>query len=367
MYNWQHEKWPKFQFDEGKLLELGLDLAQSFGKMAGLIQAISKEEQENALLQLMVAEAITSSQIEGEYFSREDVMSSIKNHLGIKLPNIYIKDAKVRGIGELMVVARRDFDTRLSVEQIKQWHTILFHNNKYINAGEWRIGKDSMQIVSGGMGKEVVHFEAPPSTRVPQEMEQFVEWYNNFHSNKNLLQVLIKAAITHLYFESIHPFEDGNGRIGRALAEKCLSQELGYPVTFSLSSAIEKNKKAYYDAFKSAQQTLNITEWIVYFGKLILEAESYAEDLVKFLLKKSKFYTQFNTQINDRQTKALNKMWDAGPDGFKGGMTAKKYISITQTSKATATRDLQQLAETGALRIVGSGRSVHYVLPIENL
>lgn len=261
-----------------------------------------------------------------------------------------------------MVVARDAYDKPLTIKLIQNWHSILFVENKYIHVGQWRTGKDAMQIISGAFGKEIVHYEAPPSSIVPKEMDQYLIWYNSFKCDGNVLKILVKTAITHLYFESIHPFEDGNGRIGRALAEKCLSQELGYPITISISTVIERNKNEYYDSLKMAQQSLVITDWILYFGKLILDAQSFAQALIQHLLEKSKFYSFYSLKLNERQTKALNKIWDAGPDGFEGGMTAKKYISITKTSKATATRDLQHLVEMGVLKVEGLGRNVHYNL-----
>lgn len=362
MYNWQYKNWPHFSYKEEELVDIALQLAQSFGEASGLMQAISKEDQQDALLQLMISEAMNTSQIEGEYLSREDVMSSIKRQLGIKVPNVYVKDAKARGVGQLMVVARSEFDKPLTIQLIQDWHSILFTENKYIHVGQWRTGSEPMQIISGAFGKEIVHYEAPPSTIVLKEMDQFISWYNNYKTDGNVLKILVKTAITHLYFESIHPFEDGNGRIGRALAEKCLSQELGYPIAISISTAIERNKNEYYDSLKKAQQSLAITDWILYFGRLILDAQVFTQSLIQYLLKKSKFYSVYNNQLNERQKKALNKMWDAGIDGFDGGMTAKKYISITKTSKATATRDLQQLVEIGAFQVGGSGRNVHYSL-----
>jgi len=168
-----------------------------------------------------------------------------------------------------------------------------------------------------------------------------------------------------LYFESIHPFEDGNGRIGRALIEKCLSESLGRPVLLATATAIEKNKKDYYAELKKSQSTLNIDNWLIYFAKMLLEAQQISIDIITFSIKQTHFFDKFKGELNERELKAIKKMFDAGADGFEGGMTAKKYISITKTSKATATRDLQHLAEIGALIEQGSGRSVHYILNVE--
>ncbi len=256
---------------------------------------------------------------------------------------------------------RDNYKLKLSEALIKHWHQLLFAGSKTINAGKWRTGNEPMQVVSGKTGKETVHFEAPPSERVAAEMKQFVKWYNAFET-KNMAHTIAQTAIVHLYFESIHPFEDGNGRIGRALAEKCLSQSLGRPVLLSLSSIIEKKKKQYYAALKTAQSTLNINEWLVYFAHVITDAQKDALKDVKQSLKKTRFFDAHKEQLNSRELKVIKKMLDA--DNFTGGMTAKKYMSMTKSSKATATRDLQHLTEIKVLILKGGGRSVHYELAV---
>lgn len=189
--------------------------------------------------------------------------------------------------------------------------------------------------------------------------------YNSFKiESHNIKESLIKTAIAHLYFETIHPFEDGNGRIGRAIAEKCLSESLGRPLILSISTSIEKDKPAYYNALKQAQRTLDITEWIVYFSQIILSAQKQAKTTIRFTLEKAKFLDRFRPKLNERQLKVILKMLDYGIEGFEGGMTARKYTSITKTSKATATRDLQDMVEKGCLSQIGAGRSVRYELTL---
>jgi Fic family protein len=224
-----------------------------------------------------------------------------------------------------------------------------------------------MQVISGTVGKEKIHFEAPPSGKVPEEIKQFLKWFNDSApgGNSEIRKAPLRSAIAHLYFESIHPFEDGNGRIGRAVAEKALSQTLGRPVILSLSKTIEANKKAYYNALQKGQRSNEITDWIRYFAEVILSAQREARQLIEFTLKKSIFFDRFKAQLNERQLKVIRKMFEAGPDGFEGVMNATKYISITKTSKATATRDLQLLAEIKAFLISGGGRSTRYSLNME--
>lgn len=364
-YNWQLKNWPKFEYEANVIDHIAFEFAEKTGEVKGLIDSLPTDFQQETILQFMIDEAIKTSEIEGEYYSRQDVMSSIKNRLGISGAG-QIKDVNARGIAELMVEVREHFLSAFTEKLIKDWHSLLFLKSRTIQPGIYRTGKEAMVIVSGGYGKETIHFEAPASDIVPREMEQFIQWYKSFKVEpKNIKAALIKTAIAHLYFETIHPFEDGNGRIGRAIAEKCLSESLGRPLVMSLSTTIEQNKKAYYDALKNAQRSLEITDWIIYFCNTILEAQRNADQLIRFTLEKAKFLDLNRDQLNDRQLKVVLKMLDRGVDGFEGGMSAKKYMSITKSSKATATRDLQDLVQKEIFVSIGSGRSVHYNLSVK--
>ncbi|GGC37101.1 cell division protein Fic [Parapedobacter defluvii] len=365
VYNWQLQGWPDFTYDVTEVQPSILAFAQETGEVNGLIQGLPDTLKQETLLQLMLSEAVKTSEIEGEYLSREDVMSSIRNNLGLNDTPVFVKDQRASGVAQLMVAVRKDFREPLTPDMLKAWHRLLFAGTtSRVNPGEWRQGDAPMQVISGAYGREIIHYEAPPSLRVPEEMERFVGWYNSatFSRHGQVPEAILKSAIAHLYFESIHPFEDGNGRIGRAIAEKALSQSLGRPVMLSLSKTIEANKKAYYDALKEAQRGLDITAWMVYFASVILDAQRDAKAMVLFTLKKAQFCDRYKTQLDERQWKAINKMLDKGTEGFEGGMTAKKYMGITKVSKATATRDLQQLHEMGVLVQEGAGRSVRYQL-----
>ena len=364
MYNWQLSEWPNFVYEVEDIQPLILAFAQETGEVGGVIQGLSDDLKQEALLQLMLSEAVKTSEIEGEYISREDVMSSIRNNLGLNETLINVKDQRAGGVAQLMLEVRKSFDQSLSLGMIQFWHDILMTGARNINPGEWRIGAEPMQIVSGAYGREVVHYEAPPSSDVPKEMERFVQWYNKatFPLKGEVAEAVLKSAVAHLYFESIHPFEDGNGRIGRAIAEKALSQSIGRPVMLSLSKIIEHDKAAYYAALKQAQRSLDITTWVNYFASVILEAQRDAKAMVQFTLRKAQFFDRYKHQLNERQLKVVNKMLEKGTDGFEGGMTAKKYIGISKASKATATRDLQQLQEMGVFIQKGAGRSVKYQL-----
>ncbi|SDE91077.1 Fic family protein [Mucilaginibacter pineti] len=364
MYNWQLPEWPNFVYEVQEIQPLILAFAQETGEVSGVIQGLSDDLKQETLLQLMLSEAVKTSEIEGEYISREDVMSSIRNNLGLNETLINVKDQRAGGVAQLMLEVRKSFDQPLSLDMLKAWHDMLMTGARNVNPGEWRIGAEPMQIISGAYGREVVHYEAPPSSDVPKEMERFVQWYNKatFPLKGEVAEAVLKSAVSHLYFESIHPFEDGNGRVGRAIAEKALSQSIGRPVMLSLSKIIEHDKAAYYAALKEAQRSLDITAWINYFASVILEAQRDTKAMVQFTLRKAQFFDRYKHQLNERQLKAVNKMLEKGADGFEGGMTAKKYIGITKTSKATATRDLQEIQVIGIFVQEGAGRSIRYQL-----
>ena len=362
-YNWQQQDWPEFSYDLDQIGNPQLSFGLKSGQISGVLLGLPETTKTAAIIEMMATEAIKTSQIEGELLDFLEVMSSIKKNLGIheKHPK-QIKDLRAKGIAELMVSIRKTYRRSLSKKMLFDWHKLLMMGNTRITARQWRKDTAPMQVVSGSIGKEVIHFEAPPSSQVPREINNYIKWYNSTAPGKaNAIDnVLIRSAIAHLYFESIHPFEDGNGRIGRALSEKVLSQGIGQPIFISLSTTIEGNKKTYYKALKRAQQSNQITPWLKYFIKTIQFAQKDAEKLVLFSLKKAKFFNQYGSAINERQTKVINRILEEGPKGFKGGITAKKYMAIAKTNKATATRDLQALTEQGIFIPSGGGRSVSY-------
>jgi Fic family protein len=363
-YNWQQSDWGNFTFSLKEMEDTLYTFVENAGHLKGLSQAMPKISQEETLIEILVSEAIKTSEIENEYLSREDVTSSICHNLGLFEPNKEVKDIRAKGVGKLMTEVRRTYNESLSEETLKEWHQHLFLKNTKINVGDWRTTIEPMQVVSGRLDKPTVHFEAPPSTDVPQEMKRFIEWFNDTSPNgKNPIKYApIRSAISHIYFESIHPFEDGNGRIGRAIADKALSQSVRYPLLISLSTTIESNKKAYYGALENGQKSNEITPWITYFIDVITDAQKSAQMLIDFTLKKARFFDTFKKHLNERQLSSVNRMFQEGPKGFEGGMTAKKHMSINQTSKATATRDLSVLEKLGAFIITGSGRNTNYHL-----
>jgi Fic family protein len=362
MYNWQRAHWPQFRYNLSGLEEPLLAFADKAGQVSGMLKSLPEGLQTEALLDVMISEALKTSEIEGEYLSRPDVKSSLRNQLGLNTVPEKVNDPASAGAAELMVAVRTTWARPLTREMLLSWHRMLLKNQENLAVGGWRTQGDPMQVVSGPVGRRKVHFEAPPARQVPREMAAFIRWFNA--SGTEIRQAPVRAALAHLYFESIHPFEDGNGRIGRAVAEKVLSQGLQRPVLLSLSRTIEARKHAYYEALETAQKSAEVTPWVRYFTGVVLEAQTATEKQIDFILRKARFFDACRHHLNERQLKAVRRMLEEGPEGFVGGMNARKYQALTKTSKATATRDLQDLAESGVLVPIGGGRSTRYELKL---
>jgi Fic family protein len=368
-YNWQQEGWPEFEFTPGIIEDIQLKFLLKSGKSSGRFSGITEEKKDKLLVDILLSEAIKTSEIEGEFLSRVDVMSSLKKNLGIheEQPRL-VKDYRAKGIAKLMVAVRQSWKDQLSDTMLFAWHSMLMEGNRYIQAGKWRTGTEPMRVVSGALGKEIVHFEAPPSVQVSEEMNRFILWFNatNPAGEKAIRDPILRAALVHLYFESIHPFEDGNGRIGRALAEKSLHQGVDQPILISMSQVIEANRQLYYDQLKQAQSSLRVDSWLLYFADVVMKAQEKVEELIEFSLQKTKLFDVYSKELNERELKTLNRMLDEGPGEFEGGMNARKYSSLTGASKATSTRDLQHLRDLGIFIAEGGGRSVRYQVNLES-
>lgn len=365
MYNWQLPDWKSFTYSLKEVEPIFSIILRNEGKYEGVVKQLPSNIQANTIIDVMVMEALKTSEIEGEFFSRKDVMSSIKKNLGIHATSNTIFNKSAEGVSKLMLNVRNTFNAPLTEATLFNWHIMLLPNAKSIHVGKWRAHKEPMQVISGAIGKEKIHFTAPPSTQVPKEMKDFIFWFNNTAPNgKNpIVNGVVRSAIAHLYFESIHPFEDGNGRIGRAIAEKALSQNAGMPVLISLSYALEKDKKNYYKQLQLAQSSNEITAWIHFFANTIATAQQYTEKQIAFTIKKIKFLDKHKPSLNSRQLKVVVKMLEKGDDGFEGGIHATKYMNITKASKATATRDLQSLLLLKAIKqSISGGRSTSYTL-----
>jgi Fic family protein len=266
----------------------------------------------------------------------------------------------------MMVDLYRSYAAPLSEEGLFAWHTLVVRGRRDLtDIGRYRTSKDPMRVVSGAMGKPKVHFEAPPSAQVPSEMAQFTAWFNRTAPGAaEPLPALARAGVAHLYFESIHPFEDGNGRMGRALAERSLAQSLGQAPLIALAATILSRRASYYDALEASNKQSEITGWLAWFAGVTVEAQRRTIALSEFLIDKTKLLDRLSGQLNTRQEKALLRMFREGPEGFKGGLSASNYNTITGTSPATTTRDLVDLVDKGALVRVGELRHARYHLAV---
>jgi len=364
-WNWQLKEWPHFSFDETILKTLEYRFSQNSGTVLGALKHIQDGDKNTLLVEILSNEAFNTSVIEGEYLDRDSIQSSIKRNLGLATDKRRIPPAE-QGISEMMVDLYQNFDRPLTHEMLFKWHDMLTNGRRDLSdLGKYRTHNDPMQIVSGRIDMPNVHFEAPPSEQVPQEMDKFIFWFNASHQEMTFLPLTL-AGLAHFYFESIHPFEDGNGRIGRAIAEKSLALSLGQPALTSLSQTIENNKKNYYSELEYHNTTLEITSWLAFFGKTILEAQENTLKLIDFMIEKTKFFDRFDSVMNERQRKVVKRLFAAGNEGFKGGLSAENYIRIAKTSASTATRDLKDMVEKAMLLKTGALKSTRYWLNIKN-
>lgn len=331
----------------------------------GTLAHLDEEERQGLTLSLMAQEAVDSSAIEGEILDRASVQSSVARHLGLKTDQRRANAAEA-GAAELMASLYQDYRAPLSHATLFQWHAMLMNGRRDLaDIGRYRTHDDPMQIVSGTLHAPKVHFEAPPSADVPDEMTAFIDWFNTSAPDGSApVSVLVRAGIAHLWFESIHPFEDGNGRLGRAVAEKALAQCLDAPAITALAEIIQRNRKAYYEHLHRASLSNQIDVWLNWFADIAVAAQQRTIERVQFLIAKSRLFDRLQGQINPRQEKALLRMFAEGPDGFRGGLSAANYRTITDAASATATRDLAELAALGALRKEGELRHTRYYLSI---
>jgi Fic family protein len=365
-WNWQQDDWPRFRLDKSAVEEREAKFLLHGGLLLGALLHIRDDDKTALTVDLISNEALKTSEIEGEYLNRESVQSSIRRNFGLHTDARRIPPAE-QGIADMMMDLHRRFMEPLTHETMFRWYGMLTAGRRDLkNIGAYRTHDEPIQIISGPIGNPKIHFEAPPSAAMEKEMEGFVNWFNDTAPHgSTALPALTRAGIAHLYFVTIHPFEDGNGRIARALAEKALSQALGQPTLIALSQTIQKNKKSYYEALHRTSRNNEITAWLVYFADTVLQAQDMTQCMIDFLIQKTKLYDRVKSQLNERQEKALARIFREGVDGFKGGLSAENYISITGAARATATRDLQDLVDKGVLMRTGALKSTRYHLNIE--
>ncbi|WP_263367013.1 Fic family protein [Edaphobacter bradus] len=363
LWNWQKGDWQEFTWDRSRMAPAEERFLVSAGILIGTVRHLGEEQQDQLRVETMSGEAVTTSEIEGEILNRASVQSSIQRQLGLKDERRSATAAE-QGIAEMMVDLCRSFSEPLSGKTLFRWHRMMAGGRKDLSEiGRYRLSPEPMQIVSGVAGAPRVHFEAPPSKQVPSEMRRFLAWFNRTSPRGDRsLPALTRAGLAHLYFESIHPFQDGNGRIGRAISEKAIGESFGQPVLIALAATILAHRKGYYDALEQANKSNETTDWLAWFAEIAVEAQQRTIAQVEFLIEKTKLLDRLRDQINARQQKALLRMLREGPDGFKGGLSASNYSTITGASTATTTRDLVDLVNKGALVRIGELKHARYEL-----
>jgi Fic family protein len=362
MWNWQHKNWPNFEFDAAVFQHYEKEFLLNAGKLFGSLLHVEENELEEHKIDLLSNEAYKTSEIEGEILNRDSLQSSIKKQFGLK-SKVNKSTPAENGMAELMVDVYQSFDKPLTHEQLFVWHKMLCNGRRdLVDVGKYRTHEEPMQIVSGRLDRNIVHFEAPPSKKAAQEMAQFIHWFNDSELKYSTTSPLLRSGIAHIYFESIHPFEDVNGRIGRAISEKALSQSLGKPTLIALSQIIEQERKEYYRQLQVNSLDLEINGWLDFFCQTVLKAQDYTQRSIEFLIKKAKFYHKYFQKLNERQKKVVDRIFKEGFEGFKGGLSAENYVSITKTSASTATRDLQKLIDLGAFHKKGNLKGTRYYL-----
>jgi Fic family protein len=366
-YIWQNDSWPKLRWDSNVLLSLLGQARLLQGNLLGRIKRLGFQLGEEAQANILTEEAIKTAAIEGERLNPQMVRSSVARHLGLREAGLVPATRSIDGLVEVILDATQKYGKALSTDRIKGWHAALFPSgysglNK-IRVGKWR-GKEPMQVVSGPMGKEKIHFEAPPGETVEAEIRQFLRWWELSRKDTD---GILRAGLAHLYFVIIHPFEDGNGRIARALTDMALAQDEKLQVRYySLSSQIMEERRGYYDILEKCAKSdsVDVTKWLVWFLECFERAIQRSDKIIGNVLVKAEFWQQHaQTVLSERQKKVLNRLLDAGSGGFEGGLTTRKYVSIANVSRATAFREISDLLAKKILcQLPGKGRSVHYDL-----
>ena len=366
IYIYQQKNWPNFNWKIEELAGLLAEVRNKQGRLLGKMETLGFNLQNEAYLETLTADILKSNEIEGIILNKEEVRSSVARRLGIDFGGLPLINRSIEGIVDMMFDATNNFDKPLTKERLFDWHYALFpmgRSGMYkIITGSWRDDSTGpMQVVSGAIGKEKVHFQAPPATIIDKEMTVFLDWFNG----KNSIDLVLKASIAHLWFVTLHPFDDGNGRITRAITDMLLARSDGLPQRFySMSSQIQKERKSYYDILEKTQKgKLDITEWIKWFLDTLLKAIINSEDTLSLIIKKHRFWNNYGILIkNERQKKILNRLLE----GFTGNLTSSKWAKITKCSQDTALRDIQDLIDKGILvKSDSGGRSTKYELKDE--
>lgn len=367
MFIWERSDWPKFRYDATALSEPLSRARLEQGKVLGALAAVGLADGTGVERELWTSEAMSTAAIEGEKLDLETVRSSVMRRLGEPGAGNRAK-RDVDGLLDVMQDATKSYEATLDDDRLGRWQSALFPGGTSgihrITVGKYRESDDPMQIVSGPMGKEKIHYVAPASKDVPREMRGFLAWWERTRPGKHeAIDGLLRAGIAHLWFETIHPFEDGNGRIGRAIIDMALAQDAKRSQRYcSLSTQLMADHDAYYDALNEAQRgSLDITRWLAFFLDQYCRTNSAAQQVVNVALQKLRFWAEHASRpLNQRQRKVLQRMLDAGPAGFEGGMSTEKYSNLANTTKITASRDLAEMLKVGLVLSTGQGRGTRY-------
>jgi Fic family protein len=363
MYIYQNKGWPDFTWDAGNILTSLSTVRNLQGKLIGKMESLGFELRSEAFLKTLTLDVVKSTEIEGEILNIDQVRSSIARRLGMNIPGLVESDRNVDGVVDMMFDATQRYDEPLTENRLFGWHSSLFPSGRSgmfkITAGDWRKDeKGPMQVISGAIGKEKIHFQAPPAAILSKEMKKFIEWFNKDTSTDNV----IKAALAHLRFVTLHPFYDGNGRIARALTDMLLARsDMSSQRFYSMSAQIRFQRKGYYEILEKTQKgNLDLTGWLSWFLECLANALNSTEKTLEKVLEKFIFWKKHSqTRINDRQKLMLNKLLE----GFEGQLTTKKWAKITHCSTDTALRDIQDLIAKEILeKNPGGGRSASYSL-----
>lgn len=360
-WNWQHPDWPNFTYDAGALADAEATFLLQGGMLVGAFKHLRPGDEQELVVEVATSEAMTTSDIEGEVLDRQSVRSSILHHFGIATDQQRV-GPREDGIAHLMADVFESDLAPLTHERLWRWHSLIMQGRAGMEVGAYRRHEEPMRIVSGPIGRERVHFEAPPSDVVLAEMDRFVDW---FALSQGRLPALTCAGLAHLYFESIHPFEDGNGRVGRAISELALAQGLGGRSLTLLATEIESRQRDYYARLEQASRGLEVTDWLVWFADVSLAAQVRTLGWIDFIIAKSRLLDSLADHMNPRQERVLLRMFREGPTGFLGGLSAGNYQRITGTTAATAGRDLAELVRLGALKRTGVGKGTRYWLNLD--
>lgn len=372
MYLWQHPRWPALTWQANALTGPLARARLAQGRMLGLAGSLGLAELGDLQIEGWTQEALATARIEGEQLQLHSVRASAARRLGLQHGVNVLRDARSEATLDVLQAAVAQWAQPLTAQQLFGWHAALFPTGRSgvrrIAVGKWRSHAEPMQIVTPRLGKpDVVHFEAPPSPRVAAHMSALLEWFNT-HSRVPAIDGLARAAVAHLWFEAVHPFEDGNGRLGRAVAELALAQDMrSSQRLFSLSAAIAADRSGYYAQLQAAtgRAELDVTPWMVWFVARVEAAFDAATAHMQRAVAHSRYWAQVNArhpELSASQRKAVARLLEAQPEGFAGGMSTEKYVNLTGASRATAYRELTQLADWGLLVRSGQGRGTRYAL-----